>query len=55
MKIEPATISPEAPPMLWMMTFSRIVLRRLKRPETPTARMLMGIAASITCATLRPE
>ena len=41
--------------MLWTMTFSRIVFLRLKNPETPTARMLIGIAASITWAILSPE
>ena len=41
--------------MLWTMTFSRIELRRRKRPEAPTARMLMGMAASKTWATFSPE
>ena len=54
-KIEPDTTRPDAPPMLCTMTFSRIEFLRTNSPETPTARMLIGIAASITCAILSPE
>ena len=55
-KIDPATTSPEAAPMLWMITFSRIELRRLPNmPDTPTARMPIGMAASNTWATFNPE
>ena len=41
--------------MLWMITFSRIELRRWKSCDSPTARMLMGMAASNTWATFNPE
>ena len=54
-KIEPATTRPEAAPIDWMMTFSRMVERRLSVTPMPTARMAIGIAASKTWPTLKPR
>ena len=51
----PATITPEHAPMDWMMTFSPSALLRLAAPDTPTAMMAMGMAASNTCPTFNPK
>ena len=45
----PATITPELAPMDWMMTFSPSAFLRLAAPDTPTAMMAIGMAASNTC------
>ena len=54
-KMAPATITPEQAPMDWMMTFSPNAFLRLAAPDTPTAMMAMGMAASKTCPTFRPR
>ncbi len=54
-KIEPATISPEAAPIDCTMTFSRIVDLRGSATPIPTARIAIGIAASKTWPTFRPR
>ena len=41
--------------MLWMMTFSPNAFLRLVALLTPTAMMVMGIAASKTCPTFSPR
>jgi len=42
----------ELAPMDWMITFSSSELRRRKNPESPMARMAIGMAASIPWPTL---
>ncbi len=62
-KMAPATMPPDTPPMPVMMTFSRSMDRggapeRLSAGYTrasPIARIEIGMAASSTCPTLRPE
>jgi hypothetical protein len=54
-KIAPATTTPDAAPMDWMMTFSRMLLRLVYRLVIPTARMAIGMAASKTCPATRPR
>ena len=54
-KIEPATMSPEAAPIDCTMTFSSRVERRFGMRPMPTARIAIGIAASNTCPTLKPR
>ena len=51
----PATTAPDVPPMLVMITFSSSVDRRAYTRARPMAKIEIGIAASITCPTLRPE
>jgi len=46
-KTAPETTCEELAPIDWMMTFSRMVLRREKRGDRAMARMAMGIAASM--------
>jgi len=52
-KAAPLTTWLELAPMLWMITFSRIVFLRGKKRESPTARMAMGMAASMPCPSFR--
>ena len=40
-------------PMLWTMTFSRMVFLRGKKRDRPTARMAMGMAASMPWPSFR--
>ena len=54
-KMAPATITPEQAPIDWMMMFSPKAPLRLAAPETPTAIMAIGIAASNTCPTFNPK
>ena len=54
-KIAPATITPEQAPMDWMITFSPNAFLRLAAPETPTAIMAIGMAASNTWPTFNPK
>ena len=54
-KMAPATTRPEAAPIDWMMTFSRMVLFLLNSGETPTAMMAMGMAASNTWPIFSPR
>ena len=51
----PATIMPEQAPILWIMMFSPSGSLRCVAPLTPTAMMVIGMAASKTCPTLRPK
>ena len=55
MKMAPATMTPEQAPMDWIMTFSPSAFLRLAAPDTPTAMMAMGMAASNTCPTFSPR
>ena len=54
-KIAPATIIPEQAPMLWMITFSPKGSLRCVAPLTPTAIIVIGIAASNTWPTFSPR
>jgi hypothetical protein len=54
-KIAPATTEPETPPIPVMITFSRRLERRRYTRASPIARIEIGIAASMTWPTLRPE
>ena len=54
-KMAPATIMPEQAPMLWIMTFSPRGSFRWVAPATPTAMMVMGMAASNTWPTFKPK
>ena len=54
-KIAPDTIIPEQAPILWIMTFSPKAPLRRVAPATPTAIMVMGMAASNTWPTFRPK
>ncbi len=54
-KMAPATTPPEVPPIPVRMTFSSRVDRRLYARARPMARMEIGMAASITWPTFRPE
>ncbi len=54
-KMEPATIIPEQAPMLCMITFSPKEFFRWVAPATPTAMIVIGIAASNTCPTFNPK
>ncbi len=53
-KIAPATTTPAACPMDWMITFSSKVLRREKRVPRNTAKMAMGIEVSMTFPVFKP-
>ena len=44
----PATITPEQAPIDWIITFSPSAFFRLAAPDTPTAIMAIGMAASNT-------
>ena len=44
----PATITPEQAPIDWIITFSPNAFFRLAAPDTPTAIMAIGMAASNT-------
>ena len=44
----PATITPEQAPIDWMITFSPNAFLRFAAPETPTAMIAIGMAASNT-------
>ncbi len=55
MKIAPAASEPETPPIAVTITFSRRVDRRAYARARPIVRIEIGIAASITCPTFRPE
>ena len=51
----PATIAPEHDPMDWIITFSPRAFFLPRAPESPTAMIAIGIAASNTCPTLSPR
>ena len=55
MKIAPATIEPEQAPMDCIITFSPSAFFLFNAPDTPTAIMAIGIAASKTCPTFSPR
>ena len=54
-KIAPATITPEQAPMDWIITFSPNAFFRLAAPDSPTAIMAIGMAASNTWPTFKPK
>ena len=47
-KMAPATITPEQAPIDWMITCSPNAFLRFAAPETPTAMIAIGMAASNT-------
>ena len=53
--IAPATIPPEQDPMDWMITFCPNAFFFPSAPDTPTAIMAIGMAASNTCPTFNPR
>lgn len=48
-------MTPEHAPMDCIITFSPNAFLRFAAPDSPTAIMAIGIAASNTCPTLRPR
>ena len=53
--IAPATTAPEQPPMDWMITFCPRPSFFPRALVSPTAMMVVGVAASKTWPTLRPR
>ena len=53
--IAPATMAPEQEPIDWIITFSPKAFLRPSAPESPTAMIAIGMAASNTCPTLSPR
>ena len=54
-KMAPATITPLHAPMLCIITFSPRPFLRFVALLSPTAMMVMGMAASNTCPTFSPR
>ena len=55
MNTAPATTAPDVPPIPVRMTFSSSVERRRYTRASPIARIEIGMAASITWPTFKPE
>jgi hypothetical protein len=53
--IAPATITPDADPIDWIITFSESAFLRFVKKEIPTAIIAIGIAASKTCPIFNPK
>ena len=51
----PATTTPEAPPIDWIITFSPKAFFLFVAAYKPTAIIAIGIAASKTCPILSPR
>ena len=51
----PATTIPDEAPIDWIITFCPMAFFFFNAPDTPTAMIAIGIAASNTCPTFSPR